>query len=99
MYQGHHSKLMHFCNILVRRMGKAGVSPVLCHQIVLEMIAFQVIRARFGRRTHVVFCVFGLMTNVIVTAMLMLGEYPQYTQRLSFFCGKKYATDLGKCGA
>ena len=34
----------------------------------------QVIKARFGSRTHVVFCVFALMTNVIVTAMLMLGK-------------------------
>ncbi|KAI0221152.1 Urea-proton symporter DUR3, partial [Lamellibrachia satsuma] len=33
----------------------------------------QVIRARFGRRTHLVFCGFALMTNLIVTAMLMLG--------------------------
>ena len=34
----------------------------------------QVIRARFGRTTHVTFCVFALLTNVIVTAMLMLGN-------------------------
>ncbi|XP_077996739.1 uncharacterized protein LOC144450048 [Glandiceps talaboti] len=33
----------------------------------------QVIQARFGRRTHLVFCTFALMTNVVVTAMLMLG--------------------------
>ena len=33
----------------------------------------QVIRARFDKKTHVTFCVFGLLTNVIVTAMLMLG--------------------------
>ncbi|XP_064611598.1 uncharacterized protein LOC135475601 [Liolophura sinensis] len=33
----------------------------------------QLIQARFGKRTHVVFCVFALMTNIIVTAMLMLG--------------------------
>jgi len=34
----------------------------------------QVIRARFGRTTHLTFCVFALLTNVIVTAMLMLGN-------------------------
>ena len=34
----------------------------------------QVIRARFGRTTHITFCVFALLTNVIVTAMLMLGN-------------------------
>ncbi|XP_033624975.1 urea-proton symporter DUR3-like [Asterias rubens] len=33
----------------------------------------QVIKARFGPRTHLVFCFFALLTNVIVTAMLMLG--------------------------
>ncbi|XP_071147925.1 uncharacterized protein [Mytilus edulis] len=33
----------------------------------------QVIRARFDRKTHITFCVFGLLTNLIVTAMLMLG--------------------------
>jgi len=34
----------------------------------------QVIRARFGRTTHLTFCVFALLTNVIVTSMLMLGN-------------------------
>ncbi|XP_041377330.1 urea-proton symporter DUR3-like [Gigantopelta aegis] len=33
----------------------------------------QVVRARFGRNTHKVFCVFALLTNITVTAMLMLG--------------------------
>ncbi|XP_064598785.1 uncharacterized protein LOC135465474 [Liolophura sinensis] len=33
----------------------------------------QVIKARFGLKTHSVFCVFALLTNIIVTAMLMLG--------------------------
>ncbi|XP_072019734.1 LOW QUALITY PROTEIN: uncharacterized protein [Amphiura filiformis] len=33
----------------------------------------QVIQARFGSRPHLVFCFFALLTNVIVTAMLMLG--------------------------
>ena len=35
----------------------------------------QVIKARFGSATHIVFCVFALMTNLIVTALLMLGKY------------------------
>ena len=34
----------------------------------------QVVKARFGSRTHLVFCGFALMTNLIVTALLMLGE-------------------------
>ena len=34
----------------------------------------RVIRARFGRRTHITFCVFALLTNTIVTAMLTLGK-------------------------
>ncbi|XP_064641869.1 uncharacterized protein LOC135496466 [Lineus longissimus] len=33
----------------------------------------QVVRARFGNKTHLVFCAFALLTNIIVTAMLMLG--------------------------
>ncbi|KAL8774663.1 MAG: hypothetical protein Q9203_004035 [Teloschistes exilis] len=33
----------------------------------------EVIRARYGVYTHVVFIVFGLMTNVLVTAMLLTG--------------------------
>ncbi|KAF2458252.1 Sodium:solute symporter family-domain-containing protein [Lineolata rhizophorae] len=33
----------------------------------------EVIRARYGVVTHVVFIVFGLMTNILVTAMLLTG--------------------------
>ncbi|XP_070546656.1 uncharacterized protein [Ptychodera flava] len=33
----------------------------------------QVTHARFGLKTHSVFCAFALLTNIIVTAMLMLG--------------------------
>ncbi|PIK48507.1 putative urea-proton symporter DUR3 [Apostichopus japonicus] len=33
----------------------------------------QVIQARFGSRTHLIFCFFAILTNVIVTSMLMLG--------------------------
>ncbi|KAI4216580.1 MAG: hypothetical protein LQ351_001069 [Letrouitia transgressa] len=33
----------------------------------------EVIRARYGVYTHLVFTVFGLMTNVLVTAMLLTG--------------------------
>jgi urea-proton symporter len=32
-----------------------------------------VIRARYGAITHIVFMVFGLMTNILVTAMLLTG--------------------------
>ena len=34
----------------------------------------QIIRARFDKKTHLTFCAFALMTNFVVTAMLMLGE-------------------------
>lgn len=33
----------------------------------------EVIRARYGATTHFVFITFGLMTNVLVTAMLLTG--------------------------
>jgi Na+/proline symporter len=33
----------------------------------------EVIRARYGAVTHTVFIVFGLMTNILVTAMLLTG--------------------------
>ncbi|CAH1784663.1 unnamed protein product [Owenia fusiformis] len=33
----------------------------------------QLIKARFDKKTHLTFCVFALLTNMIVTAMLMLG--------------------------
>jgi Na+/proline symporter len=33
----------------------------------------EVIRARFGTTTHLVFTVFGIMTNILVTAMLLTG--------------------------
>lgn len=33
----------------------------------------EVIKARYGTITHIVFLVFGLMTNILVTAMLLTG--------------------------
>ncbi|BFZ23564.1 hypothetical protein BsWGS_26603 [Bradybaena similaris] len=33
----------------------------------------QVIKARFGKRSHIVYCCYAVATNVVVTAMLMLG--------------------------
>lgn len=33
----------------------------------------EVVRARYGKITHLVFLVFGLMTNILVTAMLLTG--------------------------
>ena len=33
----------------------------------------EVIRARYGAVTHIVFMVFGLMTNILVTSMLLTG--------------------------
>ncbi len=34
----------------------------------------QVLRCRFGTFTHKVYCGYALLTNVIVTSMLMLGK-------------------------
>lgn len=42
----------------------------------------QVIKARFGTRTHKIFCGFALMTNLVVTAMLMLGAISQLSSDL-----------------
>jgi Na+/proline symporter len=33
----------------------------------------EVIRARYGRVAHIVYFVFGIMTNILVTAMLLTG--------------------------
>ncbi|RIA94085.1 Sodium:solute symporter family-domain-containing protein [Glomus cerebriforme] len=33
----------------------------------------EIINARYGKGTHIVFLIFGLLTNIIVTAMLLLG--------------------------
>lgn len=33
----------------------------------------QIIRARFDKRTHIIYCVFALLTNAIVTGMLLVG--------------------------
>ena len=33
----------------------------------------EVIRARYGAVTHIVFMVFGLFTNILVTSMLLTG--------------------------
>ncbi|KAK5091411.1 urea active transporter [Lithohypha guttulata] len=33
----------------------------------------EVVRARYGKFTHIVFLIFGLMTNILVTAMLLTG--------------------------
>ncbi|KAI8500376.1 hypothetical protein Bbelb_219420 [Branchiostoma belcheri] len=39
----------------------------------------QVIKARFGAKAHIVFCVFALLTNVLVTGMLLLGGIASIT--------------------
>lgn len=33
----------------------------------------EIVKARYGKTTHIVFCVWGLITNVLVTAMLVAG--------------------------
>ncbi|XP_006823327.1 uncharacterized protein LOC100367327 [Saccoglossus kowalevskii] len=44
----------------------------------------QVIQARFGKKVHVVFCFFALLTNIIVTAMLMLGAAAAMTTLVEY---------------
>lgn len=36
-------------------------------------LLFQVIKARFGSRTHIVFCVFAFFTNLIVMMSLTIA--------------------------
>lgn len=38
-----------------------------------EKTFLEVIKARYGTSAHLVFTVFGLMTNILVTAMLLTG--------------------------
>lgn len=33
----------------------------------------QIIQARFDKKTHILYCCFALLTNVIVTGMLLVG--------------------------
>ncbi|CAG8689677.1 11181_t:CDS:10 [Rhizophagus irregularis] len=33
----------------------------------------EIVNARYGKATHIIFLIFGMLTNVIVTAMLLLG--------------------------
>ena len=48
----------------------------------------EVIRARYGVYGHLVFTVFGLMTNILVTAMLLTGEFaPKFMCDLPIFEG------------
>ncbi|XP_074654736.1 uncharacterized protein LOC141908541 [Tubulanus polymorphus] len=53
----------------------------------------QVIWARFGKKTHIVFCGFALTTNIIVTSMLMLGGVAVLTNLVRDLC-VEYATML-----
>lgn len=41
----------------------------------------EVIRARYGKVAHLVYFVFGIMTNILVTAMLLTGLF----QGLKFY--------------
>ena len=36
----------------------------------------EIIRARYGKVAHIVYFVFGIMTNILVTAMLLTGTKP-----------------------
>ncbi|KAK6177025.1 hypothetical protein SNE40_015215 [Patella caerulea] len=53
----------------------------------------QLIRARFGARCHKIFCVFALVTNIIVTSMLMLGGAAVITSLVKGM-SVQYATTL-----
>ncbi|KAL5014495.1 hypothetical protein ScPMuIL_008765 [Solemya velum] len=59
-------------------------------------VASKVIKARFGSTTHKIFCGFALMTNVIVTSMLMLGGAAVLTSLIKGI-SLEYATMLGSC--
>ncbi|CZR59441.1 probable DUR3-Urea permease [Phialocephala subalpina] len=39
----------------------------------------EVIKARYGKGTHIIFTIFGLMTNILVTAMLLTGGSAAFT--------------------
>lgn len=39
----------------------------------------QIIQARFDKKTHILYCVFALLTNTIVSAMLLVGGIASIT--------------------
>lgn len=47
----------------------------------------EVIKARFGTTTHLVFAVFGIMTNILVTAMLLTGGAAVISSLTGMVCG------------
>jgi Na+/proline symporter len=46
-----------------------------CYAVLTNVIQtfLEIIKARYGVAAHIVFTVFGLMTNILVTAMLLTG--------------------------
>ena len=40
---------------------------------VISLDSFQVIHARFGRKAHIVFCCFALLTNLVITIGILLA--------------------------
>lgn len=46
----------------------------------------EVIRARYGAVTHIVFMVFGVLTNVLVTSMLLTGGSAVVTSVCTSYC-------------
>jgi Na+/proline symporter len=61
---------------LKRRAPNAHVSfekSLWCTLLIHCQTFLEVIKARYGTEAHLVFTVFGLMTNILVTAMLLTG--------------------------
>jgi hypothetical protein len=50
-----------------------GVLPVDQHQLMLLLLLLLLLQARWGKVAHLTFLVFCLLTNIIVTSMLILG--------------------------
>ena len=47
----------------------------------------EIVRARWGTTAHLVFLVFCLLTNIIVTAMLILGGSAVVSALTGVYCG------------
>jgi Na+/proline symporter len=69
-----------FATIAIELKRRAPNAHVSCHCIVCVIhranrfqTFLEVIKARYGTEAHIVFIVFGVMTNILVTAMLLTG--------------------------
>ena len=86
VYQGHSGKFpldgCRYCiDIIFRYASGATVQILLFATIAIELkrrapnahTFLEAIRARYGFYAHITYAVFGLMTNILVTAMLLTG--------------------------